>query len=409
MHKGYAMITLALIVASVLSGCAAAGNTQPEPELLVHPNVGEPLPELLISDLVRFETEDTPDGVVFDLDASIVLEGTISLVDSGLTWEIVESEATGAWIDPQGRLTMPNDGVVWVRANVGPLHSDKIKVRLDRSVPQAAPRPVLRQPPGDVPTREATKAAVEAARARLRALGFPSAMTGTVDSTVFAANGTTYTYISGYGDMLPDGVDAIYMESGLGTVNGNTYVYPSPIIVLTDDMAQLLVDGGMFDANGRLTDAGRLVLHELVHAVNDQLGIDAPEVLDELVAHAMETEQAQRQVEIVGLIQEGIANGELTAEQKNRLKMLITSFNTTVTRIESDAEDNDDVSQEDREKLESLLGLFEWRDVDEDGFPDWLDAILDLIFPNGLPDWLIFVDEQPAEFPGGPAEAETLP
>lgn len=376
---------------------------QPEvpqgPWLLVHPKTQWPAHLMLQWDFVEVPPpEVTPEGTVYDLDASLLVGSQSStMVESQVVWEITRTRGVdGVTIDQSGRLTFPDYGRAWVRARLGDLVSEEAPVwhKDMRPLPGfVAPLEAeeIGEQPGEprqpVPTQQQIEQAVSQGLANLENYGFDRIWSQTLPNTDVRSNSDVST--SGGSPYLTSAEDASYAAKGTHRPPSgglfNLWTFNDPTIVLQDALATSLVQDGMIGANGRLTNGARAVLHELVHALADQLGISLPEALEEVLAHAIESIIASAQVDLVNTLNQ-IGQNQPTNAQRARVANLIKTIRNEVQKVRQEAANTNSATNV--TNMDNLLRLINLDDSDGDGIPDVIEEIIDEVYPGQRPQWI---------------------
>lgn len=162
---------------------------------------------------------------------------------------------------------------------------------------------------------------------------------------------------------------------------GGVYSLKSTIVI-NDKDARTLVNDGMFDSNSLLNDAGRLLLHELVHAAADAAGIKLPADLEEVIAHQIESVIANNLLRLRNVL---LNANPPTANQQNRVRTHLINIRNSIKQSRDAAKT---YKPSTRQANEDLLDLLRLSDQDGNGIPDIIDNMLQNLFPDGIPQWL---------------------
>lgn len=329
-----------------------------------------------------------PDSVV-DLDAAFaVFEGApyVEVVE-GVTWEIVSTDQDHefATINELGEITFTDLGRVRVRATFMGIVSEEMRVTWSRSLkvgPWDEEGPTGPSSPG--PTNEQTGAAVRNSIQTIeqRYGHILSPMFGVAAaSTAIQTNSGTPWYSLLSGNYLGNsGVPASYGRGARETPGGGVYI-SGPMIVMADSVAAAVVADGLTDANGHLTENGQTIIHELLHAVLDQFGIEMSEVLEEALAHAFGELLTNKLMDLTDKLENAARNGATPLDQ-SRIAALIQFIIDELRKVRAMAK-----SAKDKQALNLAFMLLNLDDRDGDGVPDIIEDLIDRLFPE-RPDWL---------------------
>lgn len=339
---------------------------------------------------------------VIDLDAAIsMFEGAPFVdVNEGLAWEIV-SGGDIATINDLGEVRFTGYGRIRVRVWFGGIASSVFPMRHIQS-PHYGPwgdEPEGPQSPG--PTNSQLSHAVrDGIRSLEQRHSFPTVFSAAAVSISIQTNGNTFI-LNGSGSTFLGNSDAAaaYARRFDKTPSGGVHL-SGPTMVVADGVASQIVANGMLDANGLLTDAGQTVIHELLHAVIDTFGIEMAEALEEALAHAFGEVIANKLIDLQKQL-ERAANGDASPLVQQRIRNIIQSIIAELKRLRSQA-----TKRSEKEALETALTLLNLDDSDGDGIPDFIEDMIDRLFPDGRPPWL---EEILLNAPSNAGDPEAMP
>lgn len=374
------MLTVAACVAS-LSLAALDGE-----HLVIYPRIpGVTYEQLRTRDdgtVVGAFIPPRADGVI-DLDAALSPFPGAPYVDveEGVVWEIVSGEDV-AVVNDLGEVTFTGFGRARVRARLGAVVSDEFPIAKVESAHMGpwngehagGPRTPL-------PTNDELAGAVRGGIRSLEQLGVaPSILSVVAGMTDIQTNSGT-TWIGPGSFMGNSDTAAAYTHGAKETPGGGVYI-SGPLVVVADGVAASLVANGMFGGDGLLNDAGQSVVHELVHAALDKLDLKMPEALEETLAHTFAETMVNKLIDLTKRLQDAAQNGA-APQNRQRILNLIQSLSKDLKTVRDEAK-----SASDSAKLDTALTMLNLDDSDGDGIPDFIEDIIDRLFPNGRPEWL---------------------
>lgn len=325
-----------------------------------------------------------PDGAI-DLDAAISLfDGAPFVeVEEGLTWEIVSGDDI-ATVNSRGEVRFTGYGRIRVRAWLGEVPSPVFPMRNVQN-PHYGPweegGPEAPESPG--PSNDQTQAAViNGIRTLEQRHNFSPVISAAASSVAIQTNGNTIMLnLSGTAFLGDSDAAAAYANRLDKTPSGGVHL-SGPTVVIADGVASQIVAGGMLGPDGLLTDAGQTIVHELLHAVIDKFGIEMAEALEEALAHAFGELMANKLIDLQKQLEKA-ANGDASALVQQRIQALISTLLAELAEVKRKA-----TTQSERAALDTALTLLNLDDSDGDGVPDFIEDMIDRLFPDGRPEWL---------------------
>lgn len=386
--------------------------TRDEGHLVIYPKIpGVSYEELRTRDdgtVIGALVPGGPDDPI-DLDAAFSpFEGApyVEVVD-GVEWEIVSGEDIAS-INELGEITFNSFGRIRVRATFLGLESDTMPVTWaeflhgrEKIGPWDEEAPVGPLSPG--PSNQEISAAVRnGVRALEQRYGhiFNPSFSGVAGSIRIQTNsGTPWT---GPGSFLGSSGAAAAYTNGFRRAPGGRPYRSGPLMVVADTVASAVVAEGLTDASGHLTEHGQTIMHEMLHAILDELGIKMSEELEEALAHAFGELLANKLIDLSDRLERAARNGA-TQQDRTRIGALIQTILAELKRVRSKAR-----GAKENEALDKALRHLNLDDSDGDGIPDMIEDMIDRHFPE-RPEWLEEILSRPVlEDAGDPSEVVPL-
>jgi|GEM_PF-4054952 len=380
---------LGALVAAVL----ALGAVQPSARaqtLEIVPDAGTPPADFLEHPQSVLDPQAWPNDTVRLRALLVSSEGEAMDVTEVATWTSSDPEVAD-FVEP-GVLVGINGNAVSVWATFGALQVGPITIDYTDFGPDNGPPPGSYVPGDDPPADPlAMYIQIRLMLLQLQVMGMHvTPILNALDRTALTDHITWWNRAGR--SVLPDDVNGFYSDAMLKRAKGFRILMSkvAPIIIFRHEFAVQMAAGDMFGSSGSLTTAAQLAIHELLHDVVEQSGIDIPnEPRDENGNPPEERFISGFVTIIVNKISEilhRLADGTVSDQDRQSINNLLLGIQAEWLRLR-------DIDPDSWDAFMCVLG---WKDLDGNGIPDWLD---DLLEDLGIPRLDPPVDPNPVPGP----------